>query len=150
MITSFEVRTDPYATYRQLRSTDPVHRRRLVDAWALTRYRNIAAVLRDHKRFGSKYSLLDIDPPEHTRLRIGGPSPEFPVCHPFAIRSKTNPHGRGNERYIGVSFSYYRRPQVGQGSKSGRAPTRLSLSNVGARPFNKALRGVRVGGRQSA
>jgi len=78
-ITSDEVRADPYATYRQLRSTDPVHRMRLVDAWALTRYQDIEAVLRDHKRFGNAgrvlvetipLSLLDIDPPAHTRLRL--------------------------------------------------------------------------------
>ena len=39
--TSAEVRTDPYATYRRLRSIDPVHRMRLIDAWALTRYRDV-------------------------------------------------------------------------------------------------------------
>ena len=69
--TSAEVRTDPYATYRRLRSTDPVHRMRLIDAWALTRYRDVEAVLRDHRRFGNAdrifvetipLSLLDIDP----------------------------------------------------------------------------------------
>ena len=78
-LTSAEVRTDPYATYRQLRSVDPVHRMRLVDAWALTRYHDIEAVLRDHKRFANAgrilvetipLSLLDIDPPAHTRLRL--------------------------------------------------------------------------------
>ena len=77
-LTSAAVRADPYETYRQLRSIDPVHRLRLVDAWALTRYRDIEAVLRDHKRFGNagrilvetvSLSLLDLDPPEHTRLR---------------------------------------------------------------------------------
>ena len=68
--TSAEVRTDPYATYRRLRSTDPVHRMRLIDAWALTRYRDVEAVLRDHRRFGNAdrifvetipLSLLDIE-----------------------------------------------------------------------------------------
>ncbi len=77
--TSAEVRSDPYATYRRLRSTDPVHRMRLVNAWALTRYRDVEAVLRDHRRFGNAdrifvetvpLSLLDIDPPAHTRLRL--------------------------------------------------------------------------------
>ena len=77
-LTSAAVRADPYETYRQLRSIDPVHRLRLVDAWALTRYRDIEAVLRDHRRFGNAgrilvetvpLSLLDLDPPEHTRLR---------------------------------------------------------------------------------
>ena len=75
---SAEVRADPYPTYRQLRTTDPVHRMRVVDAWALTRYEDAERVLRDHRRFGSSgrvlvetisLSLLDLDPPEHTRLR---------------------------------------------------------------------------------
>ena len=78
-LTSDEIRTDPYATYRRLRSVDPVHRMRLVDAWALTRYQDVEAVLRDHKRFANAgrilvetipLSLLDIDPPAHTRLRL--------------------------------------------------------------------------------
>ena len=77
--TSAEVRTDPYETYRQLRSKDPVHRMRLIDAWALTRYQDVEAVLRDHKSFSNvgrifvetvPLSLLDLDPPEHTRVRL--------------------------------------------------------------------------------
>ena len=77
-LTSPEVRSDPHDTYRRLRQIDPVHRLRLVDAWVLTRYREIEAVLRDHRRFGNAgrilvetipLSLLDIDPPEHTRIR---------------------------------------------------------------------------------
>ena len=77
-ITSEKVRGDPYEIYRQLRSIDPVHRMRLVDAWVLTRYRDVEAVLRDSKRFGNAdrilvktipLSLLDTDPPAHTRLR---------------------------------------------------------------------------------
>ena len=77
-LTSAEVREDPYPTYHALRRIDPVHRLRLVDAWVLTRYRDVEAVLRDHRRFGNAgrilvetvpLSLLDLDPPEHTRLR---------------------------------------------------------------------------------
>ena len=34
-----QLRQDPYPIYRELRSKDPVHRMRLVKAWALTRYR---------------------------------------------------------------------------------------------------------------
>ena len=61
-----------------MRQIDPVHRLRLVNAWVLTRYRDIEAVLRDHRRFGNAgrilvetipLSLLYIDPPEHTRIR---------------------------------------------------------------------------------
>ena len=78
-LTSDQVRADPYATYHQLRSIDPVHRMRLVDAWALSRYQDVEAVLRDHKRFANAdrilvktipLSLLDSDPPAHTRLRL--------------------------------------------------------------------------------
>ena len=77
-LTSAAVREDPYGTYRRLQEIDPVHRLRLVDAWVLSRHRDIEAVLRDHKRFGNAgrilvetvpLSLLDLDPPEHTRLR---------------------------------------------------------------------------------
>ena len=77
-LTSDEVREDPYPTYHELRRIDPVHRLRLVDAWVLTRYRDVEGVLRDHRRFGNAgrilvqtvpLSLLDLDPPEHTRLR---------------------------------------------------------------------------------
>ena len=77
-LTSAAVREDPYDTYRRLQEIDPVHRLRLVDAWVLSRHRDIEAVLRDHKRFGNAgrilvetvpLSLLDLDPPEHTRLR---------------------------------------------------------------------------------
>ena len=75
---SEEARTDPYEVYRRLRSADPVHRMRTIDAWALTRYRDVEGVLRDHERFSNvdrffqetiPLSLLELDPPEHTRLR---------------------------------------------------------------------------------
>ena len=73
-----QLRQDPYPIYRELRSKDPVHRMRLVKAWALTRYEDVEKVLRDDKRFSSgdrvlvktiPLSLLDMDPPEHTRVR---------------------------------------------------------------------------------
>ena len=73
-----QLRQDPYPLYRELRSKDPVHRMRLVKAWALTRYEDVEKVLRDDKRFSSgdrvlvktiPLSLLDMDPPEHTRVR---------------------------------------------------------------------------------
>ena len=77
-LTPAAVRADPYQTGHQPRSTDPIHRRRLADAWALTRCRDIEAVPRDHTRSGSAgrilgetvpLSLLDLDPPAHTRPR---------------------------------------------------------------------------------
>ena len=73
-----QLRQNPYPIYRELRSKDPVHRMRLVKAWALTRYEDVETVLRDDKRFcnGDRIlvktiplSLLDMDPPEHTRVR---------------------------------------------------------------------------------
>ncbi len=51
---------------------------RLVDAWAITQHQDIDAMLRDSRRFsngGREYgyvdyvSMLDMDPPDHTRLR---------------------------------------------------------------------------------
>ncbi|MCE2476247.1 MAG: cytochrome P450, partial [Alphaproteobacteria bacterium] len=76
--TSPSTRHDPYGLYDQLRRKDPVHRMRLLKAWALTRYEDVDRLLRDHKRFTSEgrnygYSsyltMLDFDPPKHTRLR---------------------------------------------------------------------------------
>ena len=71
---------NPYPTYERLRRTDPVHRMRLMDAWALTRHRDVDRLLRDHATFSSAVrtdvqrrtglsSMLDMDPPDHTRLR---------------------------------------------------------------------------------
>jgi cytochrome P450 len=79
-----EVRRDPYPTYRALREADPVHRRPFMGAWVLTRYRDVASVLRDDRMSAdgtraSGYeelqeapgprSMLVVDPPHHTRLR---------------------------------------------------------------------------------
>ena len=63
-----------------MRQRDPVHRMRLLDGWALTRYKDCDAVLRDHARFSNAIpsevreqtgliSMLHQDQPEHTRLR---------------------------------------------------------------------------------
>lgn len=77
---------DPYPYYSRLRTEDPVHIGRR-GVWTLTRYDDVALVLRD-MRFGRKaftdamyassadpagsgmaVSMLFQDPPEHTRLR---------------------------------------------------------------------------------
>ena len=76
---------DPYPTYHALRAADPVHQSPL-GFWVLTRYEDVAATLRDPRlakeaiaafvaaRFGVAIpgiglSMLDRDPPDHTRLR---------------------------------------------------------------------------------
>lgn len=73
-----ELRADPYYFYEELRRKDPVHRMRLQDAWVLTDYADVDMVLRDSRRFGNEgrdfgyipqVSMLDLDPPEHTKIR---------------------------------------------------------------------------------
>src|SRR3989442_1456034 len=64
---------DPYSHYKALRESDPVHWDETRGSWLLTRYRDVAATLRDDDNLsaeqGPAFSMLVTDPPDHTRLR---------------------------------------------------------------------------------
>lgn len=88
-----DVHANPYPMYARLRAEDPVHWSALMEAWVLTRYDDVAAVLTDSRfsadrrqarnrfaeeiarreeefgPFGRTRTMLTSDPPEHTRLR---------------------------------------------------------------------------------
>lgn len=84
---SARFKADPYPFYARLRRESPVHRMRVafwLDAWLVTRYDDVAALLKDTERFSNDVRsklwfvprrlrlddhLLASDPPDHMRLR---------------------------------------------------------------------------------
>src|SRR5260370_935489 len=74
-----EVLADPYPWYARLRETAPIYMVPNPDIWAVSRYADADAVLRNHSVFSSTggvgpewdpHPMLSMyDPPEHTRLR---------------------------------------------------------------------------------
>jgi hypothetical protein len=72
---------DPYPAYRRLRDVAPAYRNERYGFWALSRYADCLAALRNHRVFSSAEgtsleplkaqvpTLLNSDPPVHTRLR---------------------------------------------------------------------------------
>ncbi|NKY86894.1 cytochrome P450 [Nocardia veterana] len=82
----FGVHEDPYPIYARLRTEAPVYRNADDDFWALSRYSDVIAALRDSDRFSSAnglrmepafwgpqaerfFSFVAMDPPKHTRMR---------------------------------------------------------------------------------
>ena len=77
---------NPYPVYRRLRRHSPVHHSAILGSWVLTRYDDVVATVKDHKSFSNDprwrgpntsvlrpapddYSILLMDPPDHSRLR---------------------------------------------------------------------------------
>ena len=85
-----EMLADPYPYYARLRAADPVHWADQFGGWVLTRYADVMAVLRSpsasseratmaRQQLGPEFqalyevrshSMLNADPPRHTRLRL--------------------------------------------------------------------------------
>ncbi|AHH19261.1 cytochrome P450 [Nocardia nova SH22a] len=82
----FGIHDDPYPVYARLRQQAPVFRNAEDDFWALSRYADVVAALRDSDRFSSAnglrmepafwgpqaeqfFSFVAMDPPKHTRMR---------------------------------------------------------------------------------
>lgn len=70
-----EVRRDPYPYYQRLREYAPVHYFESEDCWTVTRYEDVATVLRNVQTYSSAADtvigpiLVRSDPPLHTRMR---------------------------------------------------------------------------------
>ena len=90
-------KANPYPIYAAMREDSPFHRRTAMDGqtaiWFITRYEDVSTLLRDHKRLVKSVAnsmtlqeraalpatppllqllgnhMLNLDPPDHTRLR---------------------------------------------------------------------------------
>ena len=77
----YKFHDDPYPVYRHLRDTAPAYHNEKYDFWALSRYHDCQHAVRDFKTFSSAQgtsleelkaqlpTLINSDPPVHTRLR---------------------------------------------------------------------------------
>ncbi|MGD9890652.1 MAG: cytochrome P450 [Dehalococcoidia bacterium] len=76
---SAEFKQDPYPSYAWLRREQPVYHDEQTGWWALSRYADVSAALRNHSDFSSAQGigsgrddsrmLISTDPPDHTLLR---------------------------------------------------------------------------------
>jgi cytochrome P450 len=75
-----EFQADPYAAYAELREADPVSRQEGFNSWTVSRYDDVAYVLKNPGLFSSSAiglqitgkptrSIINTDPPEHTLMR---------------------------------------------------------------------------------
>lgn len=80
-----EIRENPYPVYAEMRRTAPAHYVEALGLWAIPRYDDVLAVVRDHQSFSSSpmnfqsvregffgasaATIIGADPPIHTRLR---------------------------------------------------------------------------------
>ena len=90
-LTSPEHLADPYAVFAAARRDEPVFFSPALDAWVVSRYADVEAIVTDHERFSNAAAIVappgldptaasllggfgwrpnfDTDPPEHTRIR---------------------------------------------------------------------------------